>query len=399
VDLVVTSLEAWDTVWRRNQHLVAGLLRRDPDLRVLFVEPATDPLHAGLGGGRPRRGRGLRAHVGDGIPDGALWLLEPTKWLPRRVDRSVDERWARQVVRAARGLGMGDPVLWVNDPRGAMLVEATTWRSLYDVTDDWTLADRAPVQTSRIRAQESVLLSRCDEVVVCSPALAASKGADRDVTLIPNGVDAAAYTVAHARPDDLPDAPVVLYAGTLHGDRLDVALCVRVAEELTDRRHPGRLVLLGPDALEASERATLEEAGAVLLGRRPSAGVPAYLQHADVLVVPHVVTPFTDSLDPIKLYEYQAAGRPVVSTPVAGFRDVDDDLVTVAGAGDFVAAVMGLVEQVGGRGAKTGRRADAGRLALIDWSRRVDQMAAILRRLRAGGSGGGGGTVGSGGTA
>ena len=50
-----------------------------------------------------------------------------------------------------------------------------------------------------------MLLSRCDEVVVCSPALAASKGANRDVTLIPNGVDAAAYSVAHARPGDLPD--------------------------------------------------------------------------------------------------------------------------------------------------------------------------------------------------
>ena len=44
-DLVVVSLEAWDDVWRRNQHLVAGLLRSDPALRVLFVEPPADPTH------------------------------------------------------------------------------------------------------------------------------------------------------------------------------------------------------------------------------------------------------------------------------------------------------------------------------------------------------------------
>ena len=42
----------------------------------------------------------------------------------------------------------------------------------------------------------------------------------------------------------------------------------------------------------------------------------AYLQHADVLVVPHLVNAFTDSLDPIKLYEYQAVDKPVISTPV-----------------------------------------------------------------------------------
>ena len=42
-DLVVMSLERWDDVWRRNQHLVAGLLADDPALRVLFVEPPADP--------------------------------------------------------------------------------------------------------------------------------------------------------------------------------------------------------------------------------------------------------------------------------------------------------------------------------------------------------------------
>ena len=379
MDLVVTSLEAWDGVWRRNQHLVAGLLRRAPDLRVLFVEPATDPLHAALGAGQPRLGRGLRAGPPlDGIRPEALWLLEPTKWLPRRVDRRVDERWARQVLRTARSLGMADPVLWVNDPSGSLRVEATTWRSLYDVTDDWTLAERSTAETERIIAQEHVLLARCDEVVVCSPALAASKGALREVTLVSNGVDTAAYLVEHDRPVDLPDGAVAVYVGTLHGDRLDVDLCVDTARALQGNGH---LVLVGPNALATEQRSRLEDAGAVLLGARPSAEVPAYLQHADVLVVPHVVTPFTDSLDPIKLYEYQAAGRPVVATPVAGFRDVDDDRVTVVDREAFVPAV---VAAAGHDGPGEEPRSHPGRAADADWSRRVDQVAEVLHRLRDG---------------
>ena len=78
-------------------------------------------------------------------------------------------------------------------------------------------------------------------------------------------------------------------------------------------------------ALGADDQARLTDAGALLLGAREHTAVPAYLKNADVLVVPHVVTEFTDSLDPIKVYEYLAAGRPVVSTPVAGFRELDDD--------------------------------------------------------------------------
>ena len=379
MDLVVTSLEAWDGVWRRNQHLVAGLLRRDPDLRVLFVEPATDPLHAALGASQPRLGRGLRAGPPlDGIRPEALWLLEPTKWLPRRVDRRIDERWARQVLRTARSLGMDDPVLWVNDPSGSLLVEATKWRSLYDVTDDWTLAERSTAETERVIAQEQVLLARCDEVVVCSPALAASKGALREVTLVPNGVDTAAYLVGHDRPADLPDGALAVYVGTLHGDRLDVDLCVVTGRAL---QGIGHLVLVGPNALATEQRSRLDAAGVVLLGARPSVDVPAYLQHADVLVVPHVVTPFTDSLDPIKLYEYQAAGRPVVATPVAGFRDVVDERVTVVDQEAFVSAVVDAathpapVEE---------RRSDPERAADADWSRRVDQVAEVLHRLREG---------------
>jgi len=377
MDLVVTSLEAWDAVWRRNQHLVAGLLRRDPGLRVLFVEPSTDPLHLVLGAGQPRLGRGLRpaTDVAGFCPE-SLWLLEPTKWMPRRVDRRLDERWARQVLRATRSLDLTDPVLWVNDPTGALLVEATNWPSLYDITDDWTLAERSPVEIERVVAQEQVLLARCDEVVVCSAALAASKGSARDVTVVHNGVDTAAYAVVHDRPADLPTGPVAAYVGTLHADRLDLELCAATGAAL---RGCATLVLVGPDALLPEQRSRLVDAGVVLLGARPSKEVPAYLQHADVLLVPHVVTPFTDSLDPIKLYEYQASGRPVVATPVAGFRDVEDELVTTVPADAFVAAVLkGL-----GPDRATGVPApDPGRVGAADWARRVDEMAEVLARLR-----------------
>ena len=54
--VVLVSLEAWDQVWRRNQYLVAELLRADPELRVVFVEPAYDPLHAIRRGDRSRHG-------------------------------------------------------------------------------------------------------------------------------------------------------------------------------------------------------------------------------------------------------------------------------------------------------------------------------------------------------
>ncbi len=369
-DLVVASLEAWDGVWRRNQYLLAGLLRRDPTLRLLFVEPAADPLHALASRRPPRLGGGLRPLDLPGA-EGRIWAYQPTKVLPRRIDRHADDRLAGQITRAARRVGFVDPRLWINDPSAVSVLRHTGWRALYDITDDWLLADRSPAEHERLVWDEAELMRRCAEVVVCSPNLVATKSRIRPVTLIPNAVDVAAYRVPTSRPTDLPDGPVALYLGTIHRDRIDVQLCAATARKIQGR---GRLVLVGPAPLSAADTALLTRAGVLLLGPKERSEVPGYLQWADTLVVPHVVTPFTESLDPIKLYEYQAVGRAVVSTPVAGFRDTDDDRVTVADAARFPGEVASSLPARWRFPQRTDRRVPS-------WHDRVEEMAEVVGRL------------------
>lgn len=368
-DLVVCSLEPWDEVWRRNQYLIAGLLRRDPGLRVLFVEPPADPLNAFRRRERPSPGLGLRAHRDW---EGRLSLLQPTKWFPRVVGPFADSLLVRAVRRAARACGMVDPLLWVNDPALAPLVPATGWSSIYDITDDWLAAVRPGRELARLRRNEDLVMRRCGAVVVCSPGLVATKGRIRDVDLVPNAVDVARYRAPHSRPGDLPAGGVALYVGTLHEDRLDVDLCIRLGESLV--RAGATAVFVGPDALGAENSRRLRAApGVEVLGARPSESIPGYLQHADVLVVPHLVDDFTDSLDPIKLYEYRVVGRPIVATAVAGFRQLQGSAgVTVVGADEFPGAAVRLL----------GTPGSALDCDIPDWSDRVESMVAILERVR-----------------
>jgi glycosyltransferase involved in cell wall biosynthesis len=370
-DLVVMSLEAWDDVWRRNQNLVAGLLRTDAALRVLFVEPPADPTHDLRSGRRPSFARGVQ-EMADVAPR-RLFTLRPVKWMPRRLDPRADARLARAVMRAADSLGMRHPLLWINDPGAVSLAERSGWPMLYDITDDWLSADRPPTERERVAANEARLLELAREVVVCSPELVRRKSPIRPVELVPNAVDVDAYRRSAPRPADLPDGPVGLYLGTVHPDRIDIGLCEATARALGSS---GTLVLVGPNLLAVEDAARLRNAGVQLLGARPRDAVIGYLQHADVLVVPHVVTEFTDSLDPIKLYEYQAVGRPVVSTPVAGFRDADDPRITIAAGDAFAAAVADAVP--------AGSRFPEGADGLVaDWSDRVAAMVAVVRRLGA----------------
>lgn len=327
-DVICCSLERWDEVWRRSQFLAAELLRLQPELRLLFVEQAVD-----IPWSLAHRGWAPLARLRPIGETGRCWAVRPRKWLPRRMWAGVDRSLGHQVVAAASSLGLRDPLLWINDSTYATLVEETGWRTVYDVTDDWLLETYRPAELSRQRRNDQWLVERANDVVVCSPNLAESRGQDRSVHLIPNGVDVDHLRRLQARPKDLPSGPVALYAGTLAETRLDVDLCIGTARELRDR---ATLVFVGPNSLSAQSTRELQHAGALLLGARSYQVLPGYLQHADVVVVPHRVTPFTESLDPIKARELVAVGRPTVSTPVAGFRDLGPP-VTVVPAERFAA--------------------------------------------------------------
>lgn len=330
--LVVCSLEPWDEVWRRNQFLVRELLALDPNRRVLFVEPPYDwVLESRRPSGRRRR-RGL-------VPldiDARVTRFEPGKVWPRLLGGLADRSLRRQVRCAADELGLRRPTLWVNDPHYAGLATEARWPALYDITDDWTEAGDGDRATRRVRIDEARLFGECDSVIVCSDGLAVSRRRARpDLAVIPNAVDVDHFRRPLPRPADLPPPPVAVYVGTLHEDRLDVDLVGRLAVARPDLA----VVLVGPNALAEASTLRLSDLGNVhLLGPRPYPEVPAYLQHADLVVVPHVVSPFTESLDPIKAYECLAVGRPVVATPVAGFRDVGAP-VRCASDGAFVDAV------------------------------------------------------------
>ena len=361
-ELVVCSLEGWDDVWRRNQFLVRELLRRDPLLRVLFVEPPLDVVHS-LRRRHPLGRTGLTP-VAD---QPGLWRLRPRKVLPRIVGPFADDSLMRQLQRAVMRLGFTQPTLWVNFVNYAPLVARVPWPSVYDITDDWLLAPATPRELARTRRCEEILLREADEIVVCSPALAASRGGSRPVRLVPNAVDVEHFRSPRPRPPDLPTGPTAVYVGTLHEQRLDVALCAELA-----LGHPGlTLVLVGPNALTASSSAQLTSLPNVhLLGPRPYHDVPAYLQHASVVVVPHVVTPFTESLDPIKAYECLAIEVPTVATPIAGFRELSDRLRVVPRE-RFVEAVATAL--AGSRPTEPARD-------VPDWRGRVQEFAAVLEQ-------------------
>lgn len=368
--IVLLSLEPWDGVWRRNQYLADGLLRADPHLRIVFVEPPRDLLHDSVARRRPSRGAGLRTAEGY---EGRLTLFQPTKWLPRLGGPLADSVLRSSLRRALQKSDVASALLWVNDPNWAALVEVGESPSLYDLTDDWLEAQRPRREHARLVHNDSVLMQRCSAVIACSPALRTSRSGTRDdVILIPNAVDISRYRSQMPRPPDVPGTPFALYVGTLHEDRLDVELVERTGAALASQG--SACILVGPNALTERNRRILEAApGVMALGPRHHSAIPGYLQHAAALLVPHLINSFTDSLDPIKLYEYLAVGRPVVSTAVAGFRDyAHSEAIAIENTESFPTAVARIASEA---------RPTVFARDVPDWQERVQQFTDVIHMI------------------
>lgn len=377
-DIIFVSMEDWDDVWRRNQFVCAELARRFPSSRILFVGLPRNVSYAIRTGRLAELRRGGTYQVA-GFKN--IHATHSPKFLPdslglgRRVNEWI---FRRHVRRAAKALGMHRPLLWLNPHwAGHMAGRMGEAAVLYDVTDDWTSFKQSPSLARRTRTQDEQLARKADAVIVCSKRLyEMKKGMARRLHLIENGVHAEHYAqVLEQGP--VPDLarewskPVFGYTGTVHPERVDMGLIEAVAKKL----ERGSIVFIGPNHLPVADRARLVATGRVhFVDAVPYAELPKYMRAIDVCIVPHRMTAFTESLNPIKLWEYLAVGKPIVATDVAGFRDYKE-LVQIARTPEEFLSAMWLAEREGLE--RSNARREVAREH--SWSRRVDQIVAVIQ--------------------
>jgi teichuronic acid biosynthesis glycosyltransferase TuaH len=211
---------------------------------------------------------------------------------------------------------------------------------VYDSLDNWILHPQLRRQAPLAEAAYRDMLPTASAVVASAPR-------SRDVLerwfqpveVIPNGVTPEQFERTPVRPLDLPAGPIVGYAGSM-GPRLDTALIEEVA-----RKMPGvRFVFLGQTLDRGTVRALAASPNVLVLGDRHYDRLPDYLGSFDVAWIPHAVGQSESGGDPIKMYEYWAAGREVVATPIDGLERSADRLHLVRTADDAVAAIAGLLD-------------------------------------------------------
>jgi glycosyltransferase involved in cell wall biosynthesis len=365
-DLLVVGLEDWDEVERRHQLLLREICRRHTECRVLFVEaPARLTLPGRL------RGVALR-RVTDAVARTRIVRPLP-EWTP--TSRAVNDAFeATQLRQALAQLGIDRPLLWTKASRSVGILDRLPLSGVvYDLTDDWSAAVESPrTPRQRIRNEMELLGRRADVVLAASSTLTQIATDWNDCTYhLPNAVEPPGPPLPTPPELEQLPRPIYGYAGTLHESRLDIDLVVAAARA----GNPATFAFLGPDLLSRDARRELFALPNVrYLGVQPHARVRAFLEAFDVCLIPHRVTDFTQSLDPLKLYEYLAAGRPIVSTPVPVAAELADYVAYARSPEELVALAGGELAADGP--ARREARRDAVRE--LTWAARARQVDEIL---------------------
>jgi glycosyltransferase involved in cell wall biosynthesis len=207
-----------------------------------------------------------------------------------------------------------------------------------------------------LRDMNDRLVREADVVIAVSDELRRqAKALNRNTHRAPNATDPAVLGVASREGPIAPELtriphPIVGYVGQV-ADKMDYQLI----DELAKARPNWSFVFVGPVWLHRQREAdTLSDRPNVhFLGPRPFEELPTYLRGFDVCFLPHRRSKLTLSMDPIKLYDYLATGKPVVSTGVAGL-DRFEDVVWVAD--DAPGFLRALEQALGEEGSLRARR-------------------------------------------
>lgn len=298
-DLLCFSHLRWGFVFQRPNHLMSRAARSRRTF--FFEEPRFDaaPGTSSLEISEPLDGLTVCVpHVPAGLSGEALSAAQRAL-----LDGLLRERRSRP------------DVLWYYTPMA--LAYTRHLRApvvVFDCMDELSAFAGAPPE---LGAFEDELFARADLVFTGGHRLYRLKrNRHPNVHPFPSSVDALHFQNARIRGPEPEDQAAILrprlgFFGVID-ERIDLELIDRVAQA----RPLWHWVLLGPvakiDPLRLPRRDNIH-----WLGQKDYASLPAYLSGWDVATMPFALNASTAFISPTKTLEYMAAGRRIVSTPIA----------------------------------------------------------------------------------
>ncbi len=212
-----------------------------------------------------------------------------------------------QVMPVVQQARLRSPILWTSLPTAVDVAGKLGASALvYYCGDDFSAL--AGVDHDTVARREAELAEKAD-LVLCASEKLAAKFPARRTYLLPHGVDFSLFSEPAPRALDLPDdgRPIAGFYGSI-SEWLDIEMLRASAEQMPD----WHFVFIGKPVVDISVLSALNNVH--FLGERPHQQLPSYSQHWTAALLPFIDNAQIQACNPLKLSEYLAAGRPIIST-------------------------------------------------------------------------------------
>lgn len=213
---------------------------------------------------------------------------------------------------------------------------------LYECYDDFSRIAGGPPDY-HVLDLERRLAQRADLILATAHTLFERLVKENASTFyFPNAVDFEMFN--RATDPDVPIAkeladiprPIIGFMGNLCG-----WYDFQLLEKVISRQRPWSFVFIGEVADEVHHLVaplqTLPNTS--FLGWRDFDALPSFLKGFDVAIMPYQVSDWTHTINPNKMWQYMAAGVPIVSTPIREVLGLKGIIETGADPGGFIAAI------------------------------------------------------------
>ncbi|HHT9137180.1 MAG TPA: glycosyltransferase [Candidatus Wunengus sp. YC60] len=241
-------------------------------------------------------------------------------------------------------MGIKQEILWTYNPLTVRLLNIKGFKKIiYHCVDDIKAQPGMPVNI--FEQAEKDLVERSHIVFATSPKLMETRMAwNPNTYYFPNVADFKHFSKARdietIIPGDLLEipAPRIGFIGAISDYKVDFNLLRCVA-----KARPGwSIVLIGKvgEGDPWTKTGLFQDIPNIhIMGPRPYAELPCYLKGLDVTILPNVLNEYTESMFPMKFFEYLAAGKPVVSVDLSALREYRNVVYIARSLQDFIRGI------------------------------------------------------------
>ncbi|ARN74522.1 hypothetical protein BST96_10560 [Oceanicoccus sagamiensis] len=220
-----------------------------------------------------------------------------------------------------------------------------TWEKadikIFDWSDDFSAFESNEDNKRKITESVDYYLKTADIVLTINEKLSQqAKTIAKHVLQVPNATNYFTFkqpgTLATIAELEALSGPIIGYIGWLNPTRLDSELIDYMAKSRPDYN----FVFMGPSTDEHPLGMAAESNNNVyILPPRQYTQLYSVYNYFDVCILPNLINEHTNGNDPIKLYDYLASGKPLVTTNTSGADKLADVISIAHSHGEFLEAI------------------------------------------------------------